>query len=101
MQTNTANIPMPEDSSPGVWITTPDQARLFEKQAQNLEFKAVANQLPVIQVDVDKTLQTLHGFGFSLTGGSAYLLNRLPAATLEALLDELFSTQGQGIGVGF
>lgn len=36
----------------------------------------------------------MRGFGFSLTGGSALLLSRMPAATRRALLEELFAPGG-------
>jgi len=36
--------------------------------------------LPTIKIDDSRTFQPIEGFGFSLTGGSAYLLAGLAAA---------------------
>ena len=43
----------------------------------------------------------MDGFGFALTGGSAQLLMRMSAAQRTALLKELFTTGGDGIGVSY
>jgi len=43
----------------------------------------------------------MEGFGFSLTGGSAMLISRLPASDRNALLRELFLPDGDGIGISF
>ena len=43
----------------------------------------------------------MDGFGFTLTGGSAYLLNRLPPVARDDLLKELFSTQGEALGISY
>ena len=43
----------------------------------------------------------MDGFGFALTGGSAQLLMRMTPAARTALLRELFTTEGDGIGVSY
>jgi len=43
----------------------------------------------------------MDGFGFTLTGGSAELINKLPAAEKSHLLDEMFRTTGNGIGISY
>jgi glucosylceramidase len=43
----------------------------------------------------------MDGFGFAITGGSAQLLMRMGATERTALLKELFTTGGQGIGVSY
>ncbi len=52
-------------------------------------------------VDDSQTYQHIEGFGYTLTGGSAILLNRMRPAAREALLRELISTAGNGIGVSY
>ncbi len=82
-----------------VWLTTADQRTLFERQTEDLRFAAASRDRPAIRVDDGQVFQPIEGFGFSLTGGSALLISRLPAADRSALLQELFSPDGDGIGV--
>ena len=84
-----------------VWLTNSDQSALFQRQQQPLRFDDTAQGFPAIPVDAGKQYQTLEGFGFSLTGGSAYLISRLPLLEKEALLQELFSSEGNGIGISY
>jgi glucosylceramidase len=91
-------IHLSEDpSSVAVWLTTADQAFLFQRQTNDLRFTDNANDFPVITVDAEQTYQVMEGFGFSLTGGSAMLISRLPAPDRSALLRELFLPDGIGI----
>jgi len=46
-------------------------------------------------------MQSMQGFGFALTGGSAQLLHRMSAPARHKLLQEIFSRNGSGIGVSF
>ncbi|HTR86418.1 MAG TPA: hypothetical protein VMI56_18190, partial [Reyranella sp.] len=57
------------------------------------------DDLPVIEVDDGRTFQPIEGFGFSLTGGSAYLLAGLHAPERAALLQELFGTSEKEVGL--
>jgi glucosylceramidase len=56
-------------------------------------------QLPTIDVDDNRTFQPIEGFGFSLTGGSAYLLAGLATAERADLLQELFGLSDQSVGL--
>ncbi len=96
-QTNPYDSLLP--SSLAVWLTTADQTLLLQRQADDLRFADNANDFPVITVDAGQTYQVMEGFGFSLTGGSAMLISRLPAPDRSALLRELFLPDG--IGVSF
>jgi glucosylceramidase len=84
-----------------LWLTTPDRAALVAPQATLLHFSSEAGQLPVLTVDDAQRFQTMDGFGFALTGGSAQLLLRMGAAQRTALLKEMFTTGGDGIGVSY
>lgn len=84
-----------------LWLTDPANAVLFKQQSTQLIFGEKANQNPTITVDTSETFQTMDGFGYTLTGGSAMLLNRMSAADRTKLLQELFSTEGHGIGVNY
>lgn len=83
------------------WITTPDQSALLQKQDSSLLFDTASNSYPFIEVDTAQTFQTVDGFGFSLTGGSAYHINRLPADIKKNLLQELFGKEGSSIGISY
>ena len=84
-----------------VWLTTPDTAALLQKQSASLPFGSSSASGAVITVDPKQTFQTMDGFGFALTGGSAQLLTRMDSARRAALLRELFTTEGNGIGVSY
>lgn len=84
-----------------LWLTTPDRTALVAPQAAALHFSPEASQLPVLTVDDTQHFQSIDGFGFALTGGSAQLLMRMGAAQRAALLKELFTTGDNGIGVSY
>ena len=83
------------------WITAPHQGILFEKQETETEFGSAVNADPTIVVDTTVRYQEIDGFGNCLTGGSAILLNRMTPSARATLLQELFSPQGNGIGISY
>lgn len=102
----TNTIPGPVVTTPvktdvAMWLTQPDKSALFQKQNVGLLFDAGTNSNPTITVDTTKTYQTIDGFGYCLTGGSATLINSLPAAQKDALLQELFATDSTKIGISY
>jgi glucosylceramidase len=74
---------------------------LFAQAATSLHFSTSSNEFPTINVQDKQQFQTIEGFGFALTGGSAQLLVRMTPASRSALLKELFSTEGNDIGVSY
>ncbi|GAB4043651.1 glycoside hydrolase family 30 protein [Spirosoma jeollabukense] len=82
------------------WLTDPGRNILFAKQP-SLAFTDATKNGPTIHVDPAKTYQPIDGFGYTLTGGSAMLIHTMGAAARTALLNDLFSTSGQGIGVSY
>jgi glucosylceramidase len=84
-----------------LWLTTPDRSALLQKQAGSLSFSENAVQGQLIDVDNRHRFQTIDGFGFALTGGSAQLIAHMDAEPRAALLKELFSTEGDGIGLSY
>lgn len=93
--------PTPGASQVALWLTTADQSTLFQKSTLALNFQAPVGQNPTIVVDTTQTYQTIDGFGYTLTGGSAQLLNQLSAPSRAALLRELFATDGANIGTSY
>ncbi len=88
-------------SQVAVWLTTPDKGALLYNQPTGLNFSTATSSDPTIAVDTTQTYQTMDGFGFTLTGGSAYVLSQMAAADRATLLKELFSTAGNGIGISY
>ncbi len=98
VQDSTVTI-LPTDVS--FWLTRGDQTALLKKQNISLLFHSASNGNPNIIVDTTKTYQSIDGFGFCLTDGSAYLINSLAATDRAAILKELFSTDSNGIGISY
>jgi glucosylceramidase len=82
------------------WLTKPDQSVLLQKQPA-VSFSDQKNDHSFISVDPQKTFQQIDGFGFALTGGSAWLINGLEAAKKKALLNELFGHAENAIGISY
>ncbi|CCH00224.1 glucosylceramidase [Fibrella aestuarina BUZ 2] len=78
------------------WLTAP-ALNLFFQQQKGFAFSPTASQGAVIEVDTTQTFQSMDGFGYTLTGGSAMLINRLKPDDRAALLRELISPDGIGI----
>ena len=83
------------------WLTKADQSVLFQKQPEKSAFGPISGILPSIYVDDTKRFQSMDGFGYTLTGGSATLINGLKPAEKAALLKELFATDANNIGVRY
>ena len=85
------------------WLTAPAKSVLFVQQPSlpMLSAGGPSEQGPVIHVDASQTYQTIDGFGYTLTGGSATLIHQMAAAERAELVQELFSTRGKGIGVNY
>lgn len=84
-----------------MWLTKPDQSAILQKQDGAITFTTATNSYPDIEVDSATAYQTVDGFGYTLTGGSAYLINRMDAAARTALLNELFGNQSSAIGISY
>ncbi len=96
--------PPPTAASPSqvaVWLTMPDKSALFYRQKVSLRFEATTNANPTIAVDTTQTYQTMDGFGYCLTGGSAQLMGRMSAPARAALIKELFATDSTSLGVSY
>jgi O-Glycosyl hydrolase len=83
------------------WLTDPNQAVYFKKQSKILNFSSSVNYNSTIVVDTTQTYQSIDGFGFALTGGSASLINQLSSATKADLIKELFNTDSTFIGISY
>lgn len=76
------------------WVTNGDGSVLLTQQAATLPFGKINNTNYNIEVDSSTSFQTVDGFGYTLTGSSAMLINNMPVTQRDALLNDLFSTAG-------
>ncbi|WP_051200168.1 RICIN domain-containing protein [Flavobacterium subsaxonicum] len=73
------------------WITSGDQSKLLQQQA-TVSFSANSGtNASTITVTPSTTYQTIDGFGWTLTEGSAEVINSLAATQQNNLLQELFN----------
>lgn len=80
-----------------VTLTTGDKQKLLHRDSLLISFGAEPAATN-IQVDTSEVFQSIDGFGYTLTGGSAYLLNqKLTSHEREKLLKELFTSEGIAI----
>lgn len=82
------------------YLTKPDQSVLFAKQESGVS-EAGKNNLPAIEILPEKTFQQMDGFGFTLTGGSAFHIYNMAPEKRHALLTELFAVDKNNIGISY
>jgi glucosylceramidase len=83
------------------WVTNPDRSSLFQKLPQPLIFGAGGARAPAIAIDPAQQMQTLDGFGFALTGGSAELLVKMSPDARSRILRQIFARDGNNLGVSY
>jgi len=93
--------PPPATNDMDLWMTKADQSALLQKQTATLSFGTTSNAYPFVEVDSTISYQSIDGFGYTLTGGSAFLLNNMTATARAALLNELFGTGANSIGISY
>lgn len=91
----------PEAARVLYWVTHPDRSLLFARPHEPIERGPATPEGRAIDVDATRTFQTIDGFGFALTGGSAQHIVRMSAPARAALLKELFGVEGDGIGISY
>ncbi len=102
---NNDDNPLPEPpiatNEVDFWLTKADQSVKLQKQSGILAFTDSYNNYPNIEVNDAQTFQTVDGFGFSLTGGSAQVINSLSASKKQELLQELFGSNNNSIAISY
>jgi glucosylceramidase len=89
--------PSSKQSTAAVWVTLPDQTKLLSKIADIPLSDTTENSL-IIRLDTSITYQPMDGFGYTLTGGSAQLIQqKLSTTERDALMNDLFLQSGIGI----
>ncbi|MGD0632297.1 MAG: chitobiase/beta-hexosaminidase C-terminal domain-containing protein, partial [Terracidiphilus sp.] len=87
-----------------VVLTTDDKTQLMAAQPSiNFNLGSMVDAgTNVVEVDPTQKYQSIEGFGAAFTDSAAYLLMQVePAASLPATLNDLFTTNGDGIGLSF
>ena len=83
------------------WLTKADETIKLQKQNTVLAFGTTYNSYPSIEVDGTQTFQTIDGFGYTLTGGSAAVINQMATDKKQALLKELFGSATNSISISY
>lgn len=83
------------------YITSGDQTQLLQKQLLPLSQTESMNTINRISIDTREKFQTIDGFGFTLTGGSAQLIQQMPPKQRNALLQELFGKKDNSISISY
>ncbi len=84
-----------------VWITKSDESVKLQKQNTILAFTTNTNVYQNIDIDISQTYQSVDGFGYTLTGGSAEVINAMSASKKQELLQELFGSGENSIAVSY
>jgi glucosylceramidase len=83
------------------YLTNSDKSALLQKQISLTGSNGLETSITTINVDDSEKFQSMDGFGFALTGGSAILINAMDPASRESLLNELFARSENSIGVSY
>lgn len=92
------NICHAQNTTPIAYITSGDQSQLLQKQL--LQKKSIDSTTRIL-INPKQQFQTIDGFGFTLTGGSALLIQQMLPAKRKALLQELFGKTADAISISY
>jgi len=92
--------PQQHDITVNFWLTDPSQNILFTEQ-QSINSSAATSGVATITVNPDQSYQEMDGFGFALTGGSAYHIYNMSPAARKQLLTEIFDINDKNIGTSY
>ncbi len=93
--------PEPTTNDVDIWVTKANGTVLLQKQNKITSFGTTANSNPVITVDDAVKYQTMDGFGYTLTGGSASLINQMTDTKKNELINELFGKGDNSIALSY
>lgn len=84
------------------WLTDPTNHIFFSKQsAKTFSARKITSDRVFIQVSDKEKFQSIDGFGFALTGGSAMHMMRMSKPARAALIKELFAFDKNNIGTSY
>jgi glucosylceramidase len=93
--------PTPTTNDVDFWLTKGNGSVKLEKQSTILGFNTSYNIYPNIEVDDTQMYQSVDGFGFTLTGGSAQAINQLALSKKQDVLQELFGMNSNSISINY
>ncbi|MAZ27293.1 MAG: glucosylceramidase [Cytophagaceae bacterium] len=82
------------------YLTKYDESAKLEHSTL-IALDTTAADLPVININPEKKYQSMDGFGYTLTGGSAMLLHKMSKAARAKILQELFGTEKNDLGISY
>lgn len=83
-----------------VWLTKGDQSVKLQQQSP-ISFVNNFNNIQNIDIDDSQKFQYVDGFGYTLTGGSVEVINRLSPSKRKAFLNELFGNDKNSISISY
>ncbi len=85
--------------NPSFWLTDPKSGILFQKQAE----LSSGSGIPTAQINLypDSTFQSMDGFGFTLSQGSASHLLAMSDSARKSVLQELFGSGERDIRISY
>lgn len=90
-----------QENTAELWLTSLDGSILLEQVDLSPEDTESKDGTTVITIDSSKTFQTMDGFGYTLTGGSAMHIQKMSEKSRADLLNELFGNGENEIGVSY
>ena len=84
-----------------LWLTSLDGKHLLQKQVLSTNPDNAAKADETLSINDSITYQTIDGFGYSLTGGSAMLIHKMSDTARADLLQELFGREEEDLGVSY
>ncbi|AZA83362.1 glucosylceramidase [Chryseobacterium lactis] len=82
------------------WLTKGDESVKLQPQSP-VRFVNSSNNFQNIEIDASQKFQYVDGFGYTLTGGSVEVINRLSPSKRKALLHELFGNDKNSISISY
>lgn len=82
------------------WLTKGDGSVKLQLQNQS-KFISHSDDFQSIEIDAAQKFQYVDGFGYTLTGGSVEVINRLSPSKRKALLNELFGSGKNSISISY
>ncbi|MDH6253547.1 glucosylceramidase [Chryseobacterium sp. H1D6B] len=92
--------PVKNENEVQIWLTKGDESIKLQQQ-HPVFFVNNADSGQHIEIDDSQKFQYVDGFGYTLTGGSVEVINRLSQPKRKALLHELFGNDKNSIGVSY
>ncbi|MCX6631341.1 MAG: glucosylceramidase [Candidatus Solibacter sp.] len=83
------------------WVTNPDRSSLLQKLPEPVAFRNTGARGPAIVIDPAQQMQSIDGFGYALTGGSAELLVKMSRDARARILKQLFAQGENNLGVSY